>query len=237
MRKFKLLFLLFFLSLTFNNLYSQFNDSKEYGFKGKFEKVTTYNYVGLEKENGKWIADEKNLVSIWEFIVDKNQNFTEIKTTYFTNGTKEVQIYKYEFKNNLKTSSKKYDEKGNIIETAKFEWLNDKSYQVVFNLDNYIIEYKVILNENYRDFIGENKVFEIYDNEKLPIDVTSYKNYFDINGLIQKTEKFDVLGNITTTISNEIQKTDNEGNMTEFAIVKDDGTLERFIKREFEYLD
>src|SRR5690606_36959432 len=95
---------------------------------------------------------------------------------------------------------------------------------------------KIILNDNYRDFIGENKVFEIYENEKVPIEITSYKNYFDKNGLIQKTEKYDVLGNITSTIFNEIQKIDIEGNMIEFAILNEDGTLERFVKREFEYL-
>ena len=237
MRKFKPYFLLFFLLLSFNNLYSQFNDSKEYGFKGKLKKVTTYNYVGLEKENGKWIADDKNLVSIWEFIVDRNQNFTEIRTTYFTNGSKEIQVYKYEFNDNLKTSYKKYDEKDNVIESAKFEWLNEKSYIETFSFDQYEIENKVILNDNYRDYIGENKVFEISDNEKIPIEITSYKNYFGSNGLVLKTEKFDVLGNITSTIKNEIQKIDKDGNMTEFAIIKDDGTLERFIKREFEYLD
>lgn len=237
MLKSKHYFLVTLLLLTFNNAFSQFNDSKEYGFKGKLQKITTYNYVDIEKQNDKWIIDDKKLVSIWEFIVDENQNFSEVKTTYLANGLKEVQVYKYEFNNNLKSSYKKYDESGKVIETAKFEWLNEKTYIATFNFNDYIIENKVVLNDSFRDFIGENKVFEIYENEKIPIEITSYKNYFDNNNLPLKTEKFDVLGNITSTIINDIQKLDKKGNMIEFGIVKEDGTLERFVKREFEYLD
>ena len=236
MRKSIHYFILILLLFTFSNVFSQFSDSKEYGFKGEVKKITTYNYIGLEKKNDKWIIDDKKLVSIWEFLVDENQNFREFKTTYFTNGTKEVQVYKYQFKDKLKSSYEKYDEDGNIIETAKYEWLNEKSYIATFKFREYIIENRVILNDNFRDFIGENKVFEIYENEKVPIEITSYKNYFDKNGLIQKTEKFDVLGNISSTIYNEIQKIDIRGNLVEFAILNEDGNLERFVKREFEYL-
>ncbi len=237
MRKFNPFILVIFLLLTFNNVFAQFSDSKEYGFKDELKKITTYNYTELDKKDDKWVLDDKKLVSIWEFIVDENQNFKEVKVTYFTNGTKEVEFYKYEFKNNLKSSYKKYNEEGKIIETAKFEWLNEKTYIATFNFNEYIIENKVILNDSFRDFIGENKIFEIYENGKVPIEITSYKNYFDKNGLIQKTEKYDVLGNITSTIFNEIQKIDNKGNMIEFAIIKEDGTLERFVKREFKYLE
>ena len=236
MRKSIHYFILILLLFTFSNVFSQFSDSKEYGFKGELKKITTYNYIGLEKKNDKWIIDDKKLVSIWEFLVDENQNFREFKTTYFTNGTKEVQVYKYQFKDKLKSSYEKYDVDGNIIETAKYEWLNEKSYIATFKFSEYIIENSVILNDKFRDFIGENKVFEIYENDKVPIEITSYKNYFDKNGLIQKTEKFDVLGNISSTIYNEIQKIDIRGNLVEFAILNEDGNLERFVKREFEYL-
>ena len=236
MRKSIHYFILILLLFTFSNVFPQFSDSKEYGFKGELKKITTYNYIGLEKKNDKWIIDDKKLVSIWEFLVDENQNFREFKTTYFTNGTKEVQVYKYQFKDKLKSSYEKYDEDGNIIETAKYEWLNEKSYIATFKFSEYIIENRVILNDNFRDFIGENKVFEIYENDKVPIEITSYKNYFDKNGIIQKTEKFDVLGNISSTIYNEIQKIDIRGNLVEFAILNEDGNLERFVKREFEYL-
>lgn len=234
MQKIKILLTTILIFLA-NFSYAQFNDCKEYGFKGKLKKVTTYNYIDLEKNNSKWIVDENKLISIWEFIIDENQNFKEIRVKYFSDDSIEIYTYKYEFKDNLKTSYQKFDKNKIVVETAKFEWLNDKTYNTRFDFENYTIENRVILNNSYRDFIGENTVYEIYENEKIPIEKTSYKNFFNSNGIIQKAEKYDVMGNITSTIKSEIQKLDNNGNMTEFAIIKDDEKLERFIKRTFEY--
>ena len=237
MKKNKYYLLIFSLLFAVNFTFAQFNDCKEYGFKGKVKKVTTYNYVDLEKINGSWILDEKKLISIWEFIVDKNQNFREVKTTYFNKDSTEIYTYKYEFDNHLKKSYLKTDQNGNIVETAKYYWLNDKTYSTTFEFGDYIIETKSILNNLYRDYVGETTVYEVYENKKLPIEKTSYKNFFDNNGIIQKTEKYDVMGKITSTIINKVQDFDEKGNMVEFAIIEDNGTLERFVKRVFEYVE
>ena len=230
------LFILTFLINYFG--YAQFNDCKEYGFKGKLKKVTTYNYSDLKKENKKWQIENDKLISKWEFIINEDQNFKEIKITLFDKDSVSM-IYTstYEFSSGKKSTYKRTDINETVVETGSYRWLNEFTYTINSNFsEGYNIESMYILNNNYRDFINESSIYSLENGERILIYKEGYENFFDENGYIKKSETYDIEKG-TLNLFNEIHKTDNYGNITEYAIIKENGELEKFVIRTFEYLN
>ncbi|WLD24672.1 hypothetical protein NU10_04605 [Flavobacterium dauae] len=231
-----LLFILIFLVNYFG--YAQFNDCKEYGFNGKLKKVTTYNYSDLKKENKKWQVENDKLISKWEFTVNEDQNFTEIKITLFDKDCISM-IYTstYEFSNGKKSSYKRTDINEKVVETGHYRWLNEFTYTINSDFfEDYNIESMYILNNNYRDFINESSMYSFENGEKILMYKEGYENFFDENGYIQKSQTYDIEFG-TSKLFNEIHEIDNFGNITEYAIKKENGELEKFVIRTFEYLN
>lgn len=235
MKKYSLLILIFLVNYFG---YAQFNDCKEYGFKGKIKKVTTYNYSDLKKENKKWQIENDELISKWEFIVNEDQNFEEIKIILFDKDSISM-IYKstYQFSNGKKSSYKRVDINEKVVETGKYQWLNEFTYKTNSDFfDDYSIESVNILNNNYRDFINESSMYSLENGEKILIYTEGYENFFDEKGFIKKSKTND-LENGSLILLNEIHEIDNFGNITKYAIKKENGELEKLVIRTFEYLN
>ncbi len=217
--------------------HGQYNDCKEYGFKGPVKRAVKYKYTGLEKRNNEWIVDERKLNFIQKYLMNEDQNIETIKTTYPSEDSVEVHIVQFEFMNNFKVASNRTDENGNIISSTVFKWFSDKNYMAAEIVEEEIlIEYWYSLNDNYRDHIGECRVYLLEAGIKLLYTKDSYKSFFEArNERPIKTEFYDADGNITSVLTPEIKKIDSYGNLVEYALIKEDGSLDSYIKVEFDY--
>lgn len=242
--------LMIIYSLIANSSLAQYSDCKEYGFKGDIKKATTYNYRYLEDENGKPITSEWALLNIETFYVDKNQNFTKIEVKEFVNDTIKVFTYKFQFENNQKVGYKRFDENQNFMDEAKIEWLNDKAYLTKIHLKikdyEYFLEKKDLLNNEYRNIMGEQIVYYMDEGKRSILDKYSYQFIFDQNGAPEKFEVFDEEGNLMLIYEYKAYKKDKLGNAIEFSSLrkreigeksKNFYTPSTYSKREFEYYE
>jgi len=211
-----------------------FTDLKEYGFKGKVKSVITKNYIGLERQDNKWVISEERIASKQNVFFNINGNITKIIDYRLLENDSWYDITtEFKYENGLKKTSKKTDLYGKQTEQAEYKWLDDKNYILTAkDINGMKVESVSKLNNDFRSYSGEYKYFKadslVYSE--------SYSNKLDKKGEIISTHFLNKISAKSYTLLYTDKELDKEGNLIKLAMTyEESGDLKRFIVREFSY--
>jgi hypothetical protein len=219
------------LTLFSVSLYSQevFTDIKEFGLKGKVKSIES-NYYSVKENRQELTLDTLNSKSLMHF--NENGNLTIIVN--FTFSGEEIERIKYQRDDNeRKISYKKYNENG-IFETGKYNWINERKYQIKAKDSFGIrIESEFTLSKKFRD---ESGTTTYYDDKTGEYFLTyHYQNILDENGnLLSSNNIYKPLGN-SSTIIYDVQELDEFGNWIKVSLYDDEKDFRQIMIRKIEY--
>jgi hypothetical protein len=216
-------------------LFGQHTDLKEFGYRGGVKEVRTKTFVQFDPKTGN-LTENVNLFSTVIFSVNKQGNFQEIKTIPGSDSlrfTKNV----YTFKDDKKVAMKSYDNQGKELkaDTAIFRWINDKTYIVVYQYNNRIVEITTMLNDEYRDYMGITHVYELTNGVKKLVKIEKSENYFDKDGHISKIVVTDMQTLVQSSRYVQEKVLDKKGNLIQYKVLDEASKLLQYVEREFVY--
>lgn len=162
------------------------------------------------------------LLSMFAFILYAQH--TDLKEYGYRGKVKEVR-------------TKTFDKKGNELkaDTAIFKWINEKTYILVYQYNNYFYEITTILNDDYRDYMGITFVYEWVDGEKKFRKAEISENFFGKDGHIEKIVVTDIQTQVKTTRFVKDKVLDKKGNLIQYKVYDDSNKLLQYVERHFEY--